>query len=399
MSAAVQPHSPWRILTVATWQQAALTFVRFGIPALAPFLRADFQLSLTQTGLVLGAFNVGAFITFYPTGRATERFGEARVMALGAAAVAMLCAFTVIAHSWVYIALGLALAGVGFPSSQIAGSRAVYRAFSRSRRGLAMGIRQAGLPLGGLLAAVALPWMAARGGWQAAFLLAAGVALSGGVLCMLLAAPGAKAAPSEPAPARSERAVGVFFSRPDLLVITLMATLLAFGQFCVMSYMPLYLVDDFHIGKAGAALSLIGVQIGGIVGRLLWGFVSDRWAHGNRTGTLVAIALAGGAVAAALTLPSLAAVFALSFAAGLTLLGWNGLYVTLFSEHAGQRGATMLSLSMMVLYIAAMLAPPAFGQLIEWCGYRWAWAALLLPQAGAAALAIWVSRRAAPRRA
>ena len=382
--------APWRVLAIATWQQAALTFVRFGVPALAPFLRGDFHLSLSEIGLVLGAFNVGAFLVFYPTGRATERYGEAVVMGLGAAAVGLACIALVMASTWTAIAIGLAIAGIGFPSSQVAGSRAVYTAFAKRRRGLAMGVRQAGLPLGGLLAALILPWLASRWGWRAAIAAAAAVAFSGALLCAAM--PQAHRGKRTGKQTSAMDGIRTFFRRADLLAITLMATLLAFSQFCAMSYLPLYLVDDFHLSKALAALSLIGVQIGGIAGRLFWGFVSDRWAGGDRTGTLVGICLGGGAAAVALTTGSSLAVFAVSGLAGLTLLGWNGLYVTLLSERAGTEAATMLSLSMMILYVAAMLAPPAFGQAVQLLGYRIAWIGLLVPQLVAAALALIVSR-------
>lgn len=394
-SGAKSASARWRVLAIATWQQAALTFVRFGVPALAPFLRTDFGLSLSEIGVVLGAFNLGAFLLFYPTGRATERFGERLVMGTGAAVVAVACAVLALAKTWPMIAVGLAVAGVGFPSSQIAGSRTVYRAFPMHGRGLAMGIRQAGLPLGGLIAALLLPWLATHWGWRSAILAAAAVAMSGALFCIGLKQD--RDGPAGSAGSSATKSIRAFFVRADLLAITIMATLLAFGQFCVMSYLPLYLVDDFQLSKAGAAFSLIGVQIGGILGRLLWGFVSDRWAGGDRTGTLIGICLGGGITTVALTAGSSTAVFAFSVLAGITLLGWNGLYVTLLNERAGTEAATMLSLSMMILYIAAMLAPPAFGQAVEIFGYRWAWVGLIVPQLIAATL-VWLVKRLPPVR-
>ena len=52
--------------------------------------------------------------------------------------------------------------------------------------------------------------------------------------------------------------------------------------------------------------------------------------------------------------------------------------------------ATMLGLSMTLLYFSTMLSPPAFGQLVDWVGsYPPAWLLLVLPQ-GAAMGALWV---------
>mgnify|MGYP000120164342 FL=1 len=384
------PHAPGRVLAIATWQQAALTFVRFGVPALAPFLRADFGLSLSQIGFVIGAINLGAFVAFYPTGRATAHYGERLVMASGSVIVALACVALLFANTWGAIAAGLAVAGIGFPSSQIAGSRAVYGAFARRRRGLAMGIRQAGLPLGGLLAALVLPWLADHLGWRAAIAAAGAIALSGGLFC--LGMPQSRKNKTGSKPLSGRDAVRQFLTRPDLLGITAMAMLLAVSQFCILSYLPLYLVDDFHLPRAVAALSLIGLQIGGIIGRMLWGHVSDRLANGNRTGTLIAVCLAGAVAAVTLTTGTATAVYGLAIVAGATTLGWNGLYVTLLNERLDRNAATLLSLSMMCLYIIALFAPPLFGQVLEAVGYRWAWVGLVVPQLAAASLAWRVGR-------
>ena len=96
-------------------------------------------------------------------------------------------------------AAGLALLGVSFTDEYaplvaglalfglcgcavIAGSgRAVAGWFPREERGLALGIRQTAVPVGGALAAILLPWLANSGGTRAAF-----VALGAG--CLLGAA-------------------------------------------------------------------------------------------------------------------------------------------------------------------------------------------------------------------
>ncbi|MFS8641475.1 MAG: MFS transporter, partial [Symbiobacteriaceae bacterium] len=72
---------------------------------------------------------------------------------------------------------------------------------------------------------------------------------------------------------------------------------------------------------------------------------------------------------------------AMAFLAGFTCLGWNGLYTTLVAEQAGERSASVLGLSMTVLYVATMLAPPAFGRLVELAGsYAVPWTSLVAVQ-------------------
>ncbi len=392
---------------VATFQQAGLTFVRFGLPALAPFVRADLKLTLTQTGVVLGAFDLGALFSFYATGVATDRFGERRVMALGALLTGLLAAAAALAPSVGVLAAVLALAGAGFPSSQVAGSHAVMAAFPPRERGVAMGVRQAGLPVGGLLAAFLLPWLASSWTWRVGLAAAgAGCALAG---VYTYAGLGRVEGRSHPRPVSGPRvspwrAPLEFFRSPPLLLTTLTACLLAAGQFGLTGYLPLYFVDTFSWDPQRAARLLLFVHLGGVAGRMAWGWVSDRWFGADRPRP---IALAACCAAATVVLlaalarwesvaPALAAF--LSLLAGFTLLGWNGLYVTLISELAWGASAVMVGLSMTVLYVFTMLAPPAFGWTVERTGgqYTTAWLGVVGLQLLAAGTVLQVRRTRTP---
>lgn len=394
------PHR-WRVLAVATVQQAGLTFVRFGLPALAPFMRADLQLSLAQTGVVLGAFDLGALLAFYATGVATERWGERRVMASGAFLTGLMAAAAALAPSAGLLALLLAAAGVGFPSSQVAGSQAVMGSFPSWERGVAMGVRQAGLPVGGLLAAGLLPWIASGWGWRTALVVAGlGCALAGlGASAGLREDGTGRGAAARGAPGSLLRVTGQFFKSPPLLLTTLTACLLAAGQFGLAGYLPLYFVDAFAWSPQDAARLLLFVHLGGIAGRMAWGWVSDRWFGADRPRPMALAACCAAATVAVLALlarltsvpaPVAAAV---ALVAGFTLLGWNGLYVTLISELAWGAGAVVVGLSMTVLYVFTMLAPPAFGWAVERTGsYTAAWAGVVALQLAAAATVLSVPR-------
>ncbi len=389
---------------MATLQQAGLTFVRFGLPALAPFVRADMGLSLPQTGAVLGAFDLGALLAFYVTGVATERWGERHVMAAGALLTGLLATAASTSPSLAVLALALAVAGIGFPSSQVAGARAVLGWFASGERGLAMGVRQAGLPIGGLTGAWLLPWLATRYGWRSALLVAAAGCAAAGLATWVALADLERVRPPRHVPPGAGpsfvEAPWRFIRDPVLVLTTLTACLLAAGQFSLTGYLPLYMVDVFGWVPARAARLLLLVHAGGIIGRLLWGWLSDRLFRANRVRPLAlaaATASLSAAVVASLArlspLPTLVA-GAAALLSGLTMLGWNGLYVTLLSERAGSSAEVMVGLSMTVLYVWTMLSPPVFGWLVQQVGGRYslAWWAVSAIQLGAVATAAGIGR-------
>lgn len=383
------------LLAAATVQQAGLTFVRFGLPAVAPFVRDGLGLSVAQVGIVLGAFDLGAVAVYYVTGLATDRYGERRVMVAGALATGLIVAMAGATRGLWQLALVLALAGVGFPSSQVAGSHAVMGWFPERQRGLAMGVRQAGLPIGGLLGALVLPWVAQRWGWESALAVAGvGATISGLVALAVIRDPAQDASAAAQRRARWDwiQAPKEFIQSRALVMTTASACLLAVAQFSLTGYLPLFMVDAMGWERGAAARLLLAVHAGGIAGRLVWGWLSDRGFSGERSAPLAGAALAGAACILAVgwlgvapSRPEVWAVFIVGGCTGLTALGWNGLYVTLLSELAGRRAPAMLGLSMSALYVWTMLAPPVFGQLVERTGnYGVAWFSLAAAPLGAA---------------
>lgn len=179
---------------------------------------------------------------------------------------------------------------------------------------------------------------------------------------------------------------GWFFRQAPLVLVTLVACLLASVQFSLTGYLPLFMEDVFRWPPEAAGRLLLVVHLGGVLGRLAWGWASDRVFGGERARPMAGAALTGTAVAALLVLVALAggpgwgglggtvAMVLLAGAGGFGCLGWNGLYTTVVAEQAGPRSAPALGLSMTVLYVFTMLAPPLFGRVVDAAGhYAVAW--------------------------
>jgi sugar phosphate permease len=365
-----------RVLALTTLQQAGLTSIRFGLPILAPFWRDTFHLSLSQIGLLLGAFDFGALLLFIPIGLLTDRWGERRVLLTGALFTAAAAALVTGARGLPSLALLVSIAGLGYGSGQTAGVKAVAAAFGAGGRGMAMGIRQSGLPIGGLIAALLLPPLAAGFGWRVALLAAAAVSALGGVLCWMglrEPVPADDAGPALLAPTIGQitAQLRAILGNVGVRRTTEAAMLLVFVQMSYQGYLALYLVDRFHWSNHAATSLLVAVHLGGVLGRLAWGALSDRGYGGRRIPALVWCVAAGAVFPLALiALPGATArpvmTAAVALTGGLVLLGWNGLYSTLVTESArSNRAATAMGLSMTGLYSTSMFAPPLFGWVVD----------------------------------
>ncbi|MGW4426035.1 MFS transporter [Streptosporangium sp. NPDC004631] len=117
-------------------------------------------------------------------GRLLDRHDERWVVGIGALVVAVALAAGSSAPGYVSLLVVLLIVGAGYSTIQPGGSKSVASWFDASQRGLAMGIRQAGLPLGGVLAALALPSLATAFGRRSTLVAGALVALSGAVAFM-----------------------------------------------------------------------------------------------------------------------------------------------------------------------------------------------------------------------
>ena len=83
----------WIVLAVGTAAQAAVSASWFAIAILAPDIRSEFGLSLTEIGVVLAAFTIGMTPTLLPWGLLADRIGERVVLpvGLGLSACALAC--------------------------------------------------------------------------------------------------------------------------------------------------------------------------------------------------------------------------------------------------------------------------------------------------------------------
>lgn len=367
---------PWRLLLLALLAQCGISLVDQGLPLLTGFIKNDLEISAATAGLAVSSVAFGKVVGGYPTGVAADRFGERRVLVAGGAVAAALVALAALSPLALLFPL-LFVAGIACATGTPAGGRLVVRAFPPERRGIALGIRQTAIPLGALIAAAVLPWIAHVAGWRWSIAAAAaGLALS-----LVPIATARLAADDDRIVAEIPRPSVRAWNR-NVVLLTSWASLMVTGQYALLAFLPLDLEQRAGMALTEGALVVAVAIAAGLVGRVAWGVASDRLLEHGRKPVMVTVTAAGLVSAIALlvipmTVP-VVVIVALAAFAGVALMGYQGLVVVMVAEAAGGGrvgAATGFTATFGQLSIA--VSPVLYGLVADASGsYRAIWAAL-----------------------
>jgi sugar phosphate permease len=355
------------VLAAGTLSQTSFSAITFGLAVMAPVLRDELDLSLGQIGAVLSAAWLGSTLTLLPWGLAADRFGERVALALGLFGAAGFLAAAGYAQSFAALYVLLALAGAAGASVNSASGRAVMLWFAPSERGLALGIRQTAIPLGGLIVALVVPHLAASEGSRGAFLFLAALAALGGIVGLLVIrgrdGTDDLEADSVVATLRDGR----------LWRLSVSSGLYLYAQVAIIGFGVLFLHDEHGLSDSTAALVVAASQVLAVGLRIGAG----RWSDlvGSRIGPLrrvgLAVAVSVGVTAVFVGGPVWALVPALAVAGGLSM-AWNGLSFTAAAELAGTaRSGAAIGFQQTILSGLGVLAPLLFARSVS----SWSWTA------------------------
>ncbi|PRX96231.1 sugar phosphate permease [Allonocardiopsis opalescens] len=381
------------MLLVGMLGQITSVVFLFGTPFVLPQLRADYGLTLTQAGAVVGAPGLGALATMILWGAVADRYGERWTITVSLVLSGIALGLLPFAPGPVGVAVLLALAAACGGSVNATSGRIVLGWFDARRRGLAMGLRQMSQPLGLAVAAAVLPQLADRYGFTAAMLLPAG-------LCVLVAVLVAVVVVDPPRQAGTGSAAegGSPYRRAAIWRVHGASALLVVPQFTVSVFALTYLVEGRGWAATTAGLLLSAAQLPGALTRLAAGAWSDR--VGARlgpmrvlAGLIAAVSLALGAAAAT----GSEAVVAVLVVSAIVTVSPNGLAFTAVAELAGLRWAgRALAAQNTVQSMVSMVVPAAVGALITAYGFPIAFAMpALFALAACAVIPVAIERRAA----
>lgn len=381
----------WVILAIVFLAQLSISLSSLSVAPLAPLIQSELSLSKAQLGLFSAASSAGTIVVVLWAGALTDLHGARRLMCLGQVVIALFMVGIAFAGSFSQAILVMLGVGIGCGVLPPGLSKSVTTWFPRTSRGLAMGLKQSGVPVGGMIAASILPVVGLTLGWRATLALV-GVWIMGAAIVTVLFCRDDYRPETD-----DERGSGMLagmrsvIGNRSLWCLSTVSLLYVTVQMATLTYLALFLTEVVlvqvipdegpRIIAAGGYLALC--QAGGALGRIFWGVVSDRFFHGRRMPVLAIIgALSAISSAVIANLESgfpLWLLAVLLIFSGATVVGWNGLYQACITENVDRRHTgTGVGFSMTLSQLGAVAGPPLFGFIVDTSGsFRGAWLLLV----------------------
>jgi ACS family hexuronate transporter-like MFS transporter len=369
----------WRVLTLMTTAQAGASVVQQALGSLSPILVATFVLSKAQLGVIFTALMLGSALFVATSGVLTDRWGERRMVLLSGLAMTLSLLAASLVGNYPALVACIALFGAAYAASTPAGGRAILAWFDRDR-GFAMGIRQTGVPVGGVLGALTLPFVAHAAGYRVAFVFAAAIVAITTFIAVALYREAGGARSESMSLASIARGMRTLARDPRLIGVTLTCMTLVSVQLAMNAFVTVTGVATVGTSPGVAALAFACAQGGAVAGRLAWGFISDRVLHGERLVPFAIICVLAALATAALAMlrpGAVAPLFVAAIVLGFSGGGWNGLMAAALAEVGGvERAASALGLALTAIFLTSSVAPTAFGALADHASLRAAWLAM-----------------------
>jgi sugar phosphate permease len=265
--------------------------------------------------------------------------------------------------------------------------------FAPAERGLAFGVRQTAVPVGGVIGALALPLLVDAGGVEAALLFLGG-------FCVATALVGYAVVRELPSEGIEPEHVPWTLWDRKLWLLCGGSGLYATAQMVLFTFLVLYLHDERGFSAAGAAGVLAAAQVVAMFLRIGAG----RWSDVLRSRIIplrrigLATTATFGAAAILLGAPD-AVVVPLLVAATALSAAWNGLSFVAAAELAGTaRSGAAIGFQQTALSVSGVVVPPLFALGVGLSSWRVGFlAAAFVPLAGWALLAPLDERRLSSR--
>ncbi|UQG62656.1 MFS transporter (plasmid) [Marinobacter sp. M3C] len=352
------------VLVATTWVQTMSSAAMLLVPTLAPQIAATFGISTGLVGLQISLLYGVAMLSSMQAGALTRRVGACRASQFAMALVSGACMIALAGTSTALLSATV-LFGIAYGLTNPAAAQLLARFTLSRNRNMVYSIKQSGVPLGGILVGIAAPPLAQAWSWHAAFLVL-GVTTLATSLALQFRRRFWDNDRDPDARLQGMGSLKVLYRRPPILWLGLGGLFLAAAQLSLLSFAIAFMVEELLIALVTAGIIMSVVHAAGVFGRIGWGLLADRVGRSVPVLYCLALAMAGLFTSIALLGTSMPQwlVIVLLVAAGLTAIGWNGVYLAEVARRSPQPEVGEATAAVLVLTYMGVLCGPALFSLI-----------------------------------
>lgn len=359
-------------LATTTTIQVLSTATALVFTGIAPLVAPDFGLDAHWVGYQISVIYAAGMISSAAAGTLIARFGPLRIEQLALSCYASALLLLVAANVWI-AALASAIIGVGYGLQNPASAQILGRVTPPHRRSLIFSIKQAGVPIGGVIASLIYPALAPAIGWKLALGLTALPCLA---MLALLASHHDDGHHGAPRAAHATASLlanflaeqRVVWGSLQLRALAMLGMLYSSLQLSISAFTVSMLVDHgwslVHAGLLAGAL-----QGAGAVGRVAWGWIADRIGGLMVLALIGLISMAGMVAIYWLDALPLAVQVLVMCTLGFCMSGWNGVLMAECTHHcAPQDAGRVIGGSLVYTFLGVMVGPATLATIYHACG-------------------------------
>lgn len=345
------------------------------VPVAGPAFTVEFGWSESWVGYLSAVNIVGALLALTVGIGIQRRLGGVRTLQwsllIGSATLAL----------YLIPSIGLALiasacVGLSSGTANPAGSEVLTRLTPREHRNLVFSIKQAGVPLGGMLGGLAIPPLIEAMGWRLGAVVVAGVCLA----ATLLTWPFQRKIDLPP----DQRVQPAGFRLTDIMVplrslshgdrlwrASWVGGLLAIPQAAWITFVVTYLVIVLGQSLSLAGLVFAVMQLTSMLGRVFLGWVADHVMSGTTTLSIASVCSAVCTILLGLSTSAwpIWAFVVLAAFAGISVSAWNGVQIAEVARRSPPEliGETSAG-AVIFIFMTNMLTPVSFAAFVAVTG-------------------------------
>jgi MFS family permease len=326
--------------------------------------------------LLISAFSLAYGISQVPAGWLADRIGARILLTVSVVGVGATGVFVGLSHTYLMLIAGLILMGILSGGYHPTSPTLIASAVEPTRRGWALGLHMIGGSVCFFLAPVVAAALAAALGWRGPYIILAIPSILFGIFFYIILT---RRIPNRAAELKAFKVKTDAAPMPSrmrrLVAVIVLSTFIQSSIISVVSFIPLFLVDQYGASKGLSAAAVSIVYSGGLWAAPLGGYISDRIGR-----ILVSVLVSFGAAASVILLNY--ATYGAGMIAVLILIGAMMYFNTTVAQaylvdHTPERSrSTILGLYFFGTAEGSGILTPLIGYLIDSFNFYTAFAAM-----------------------